>query len=211
MDLIVALNRKEQGLWIPNNETKTWDASDPEYHTQALTADPSGLRRIRAKVIRLAKGWNSQYSQPSLSSFNIEALALTCIGEGYEVADGLTALFRYAASDLKKRLTPDPAGLSKPIKALTDRDTAIKRLRRAGESLKKALEDDDDKTKVRDAVAKVYWKYVGDRAEDESKAAFASAIGSGGPMIRVSNGALSLGSVGTTLTKTTRSYGGGPC
>ena len=56
VDLIVALTRKEQGLWIPNNEVQDWDASDPEYHTKVLTADPAGLRRVRAKIIRLAQG-----------------------------------------------------------------------------------------------------------------------------------------------------------
>ena len=55
VDLIVALTRKGQGLWIPNNEARDWDASDPEYHTKVLTADPAGLRRVRAKVIRLGR------------------------------------------------------------------------------------------------------------------------------------------------------------
>ena len=108
VDLIVTLTRKGQGLWIPNNEAKDWDASDPEYHTKVLTADPAGLRRVRAKIIRLAKGWNSQYAEPGLCSFNIEALALSCIGEEHGVPDGLAELFRFAASDLKKRLTPRP-------------------------------------------------------------------------------------------------------
>ena len=113
VDLIVALTRKGQGLWIPNNETKGWDASDPEYHTKVLTADPARLWRTRAKIIRLAKGWNSQYSRPGLCSFNIEALALCCIDKEHGVPDGLAEFFRFAASDLKKHLTPDPAGVSK--------------------------------------------------------------------------------------------------
>ena len=70
VDLIVALTRKNgQGLWIPNVETKNWDASDPEYHTRVLTDDPADLRRVRAKVIRLAKGWNTQFAEPGLCSF----------------------------------------------------------------------------------------------------------------------------------------------
>ena len=100
VDLIVALTRKGQGLWIPNTETKGWDASDPEYHTKVLTDDPAELRRVRARVIRLAKGWNTQYSEPGLCSFNIEALALNCITEEHGVPDGLAELFRFAASDL---------------------------------------------------------------------------------------------------------------
>ena len=160
VDLIVALTRKDQGLWIPNTETKGWDASDPEYHTKVLTDDPAELRRVRAKVIRLAKGWNTQYSEPGLCSFNIEALALKCITEEHGVPDGLAELFRYAASDLKKRLTPDPAGVSKPIKLLIDRDTVVGRLQRAAKSMREALDNDDDKTKVQEAMAGLYWQYV---------------------------------------------------
>ena len=50
--------------------------------------------------------------------------------------DGLAELFRYAASDLKKRLTPDPAGVSKPIKLPTDRDAVVGRLRRAAKRMR---------------------------------------------------------------------------
>ena len=90
------------------------------------------------KVIRLAKGWNTQFSEPGLCSFNIEALALSCITEEHGVPDGLAELFRYAASDLKKRLTPDPTGVSKPIKLLMDRDVLVGRLKRAAKRLKDA-------------------------------------------------------------------------
>ena len=89
VDLIVALTRAAGALWIPNLERKCWDASDPECHTRLLTAEPAGLRRMRAKVIRLAKAWNKQYSQPGLCSFNIEALALEAIKEEVGVTDGL--------------------------------------------------------------------------------------------------------------------------
>ena len=160
VDLIVALTRKGQGLWIPNTESKDWDASDPEYHTKVLTDDPAGLRRIRAKIIRLAKGWNTQFTKPGLCSFNIEALALTCIDEEHGVPDGLAEFFRFAASDLKKHLTPDPAGVSKPIKLLEDRDTVVGRLQQAAKSMKDALENDDDKEKVQESMSKLYWKYV---------------------------------------------------
>ena len=207
VDLIVALTRKEQGLWIPNNEAKYWDASDPEDHTRVLTADPAGLRRVRAKVIRLAKGWNTQYSQPGLCSFNIEALALSCISEEHGVPDGLAELFRFAASDLKKCLTPDPAGVSKPIKLLMDHDTVVGRLSRAAGFMKDALDSDDDKTKVQDAMASLYWKYVDPPAGADSKEAFAHALRGGTPVLGVSGGALSLGTSGTTSLKSTRSYG----
>ena len=208
VDLIVALTRKEPGLWIPNNEAQNWDASNPEYHTKVLTDDPAGLRRVRAKVIRLAKGWNTQYTKPGLCSFNIEALALTCIYEEHGVPDGLAEFFRYAASDLKKRLTPDPAGISKPIKLLEDRDTVVGRLQRAAKLIRDALDNDEDETKVQETMSTLYWKYVDPPAGSESKAAFASALRIGTPALGVSTGTLSLGYNGTSKLKTTRAFGG---
>ena len=208
VDLIVALTRKNgQGLWIPNNETEDWDASDPEYHTKALTADPAGLRRVRAKVIRLAKGWNTQLAQPGLCSFNIEALALSCITEEHGVPDGLAEFFRYAASDLKKRLTPDPAGVSKPIKLLMDRDVVVGRLERAAKKMRDALDNDDNKENVQEAMAGLYPKYISPPSGSDSREAIASALRSGSPMLGVSGGALSLGGSGGPSIKSTRSWG----
>ena len=205
VDLIVALTRKNgRGLWIPNIETKGWDASDPEYHTKVLIDDPADLRRVRAKVIRLAKGWNTQFAEPGLCSFNIEALALSCITEEHGMPDGLAEFFRYAASDLKKRLTPDLAGVSKPIKLPTDRDVVVGRLRRAAKHMRDAL-DNDDKTKVQEAMAGLYWNYVSPPDGSASKDAIASALRSGSPALGVSGGALSLG--GGPSLKPTRSYG----
>ena len=207
VDLIVALTRKGQGLWIPNNESKDWDASDPEYHTKVLTDDPAGLRRIRAKIIRLAKGWNTQFTKPGLCSFNIEALALTCVHEEHGVPDGLAEFFRFAASDLKKHLTPDPADVSQPIKLLEDRATVVGRLERAAKSMKDALENDDDKEKVQELMAKLYWKYVDAPKGSDSKESFASALRSGDVPLSVSGGALSIGASEARPLKTTRSYG----
>ena len=204
VDLIVALTRQGQGLWIPNNEAKDWDASDPEYHTRVLTADPAQLRRDRAKIIRLAKGWNAQYSEPGLCSFNIEALALSCVAEGHRVPDGLAELFRFAASDLKKHLTPDPAGVSNSIKLLTDRKIVVGRLERAAGLMKDALDNDDDKAKVQEAMASLYWKYIDTPAGSDSKEAIADALRTGGPLPSASVGAFGIG---TTTLKSTRSYG----
>ena len=207
VDLIVALTRKDRGLWIPNNETEYWDASDPEYHTEVLTAEPAELRRIRARVIRLAKGWNRQYTRPGLCSFNIEALALACIDKEHSVPEGLADWFRYSARDLKKRLTPDPAGVSQPIKLMEDRDVVVGRLESAADLMKDALENDDDKIKVQDAMANLYWKYVDPPTENNSKAAFASALRTGQSQLGVAAGELSLGNLEARSIQRTRSYG----
>ena len=129
VDLIIALNRKGEGLWIPNLELSRWDASHPERHTELMRNEPGSLRRTRAKVVRLAKAWNVQYSKPGMSSFNITALALECIDEGMGVASGLAEFFNHAARELPRHLTADPAGLSPPVKLLVDRDAVVSRLR----------------------------------------------------------------------------------
>lgn len=207
VDLIVALTRAAGALWIPNLEQKRWDASDPECHTRLLTAEPAGLRRMRAKVIRLAKAWNKQYSQPGLCSFNIEALALEAIKEEVGVADGLATFFNYAASDLSKRQTPDPAGVSAPIKTPIERQTAASRLGKAAETLETALNSDNEND-ARDDLASVYWVYVTPSPGSSSKAAFAKALREGNSAVRVVPGSISVaGSAGVAL-KTTRAYGG---
>ena len=208
VDLIVALTRKGKGLWIPNNESQDWDASDPEYHTQVLTADPAEQRRVRAKVIRLAKGWNTQYTRPGLCSFNIEALALACINEEHGVPDGLAEFFQFSASDLAKHLTPDPAGVSKDIKLLENRDVVVSRLQKAAKSMRAALDNDSDK--VQEAMADLYWKYVDPPSGSSSKEAFASALRGGKPSLSVSGGTLGLSTSGAPTLKRTRSYGSAP-
>ena len=207
VDLIVALTRKGQGLWIPNNDAGSWDASDPEYHTKVLTADPAELRRVRVKVIRLAKGWNTQYAEPGLCSFNIEALALTCIEDEHGVPDGLAELFRFAAKDLKRRFTPDPAGVSKPVKLLQDRNIVVGRLEKASKSMKTALDNDDNPDALQEAMASLYWKYVDPPSGSKSKAGFASALRSGKTPLSISAGTLGLGAGTAPALKNTRSYG----
>ena len=132
---------------------------------------------------------------------------MSCIGEEHGVPDGLAELFRFAASDLKKRLTPDPAGVSKPIQLQIDRNTVVGRLQRAAKSLREALDNDDDKTKVQEAIAGLYWKYVAPPSGSGSKETMASALRSGSPLLGVSGGALTLGGISTTSLKPTRSYG----
>jgi len=207
VDLIVALTRAAGALWIPNLEQKRWDASDPECHTRLLTAEPAGLRRMRAKVIRLAKAWNKQYSQPGLCSFNIEALALEAIKEEVGVADGLTAFFNYSASDLSKRQTPDPAGVSAPIKTAIERETAANRLGKAAETLETALNSDNEND-ARDDLASVYWVYVTPSPGSSSKAAFAKALRGGNPAVSVVPGSISIAGSGGIALKKTRAYGG---
>ena len=205
-DLIVALTRKDGALWIPNRDRDRWDVSDPECHTRLMTAEPAELRRTRAKVVRLAKAWNKQATSPGLSSFNISALALACVTEEMGIDTGLSAFFNHAARDLKKRLTPDPAGVSPSIKLLADRDVVVGRLERAAKKIDDALKHDDDDDRVREALSGLYGQYVDPPSGSSSKAAFASALRRGNSGVGVASG-LVLNTAGRTPIKTTRSFG----
>ncbi|HXH23040.1 MAG TPA: hypothetical protein VNN10_13530 [Dehalococcoidia bacterium] len=180
VDLIVALTRRgADGLWIPNRDADSWDASHPEKHTALLTDPPEDLRRLRARTIRIAKAQNKQYSTPALSSFNIEALALECITKAESLGEAVTRWFEYAATELKKANTKDPAGVSPPIRLLLDRDVVVQRLESAAKHMRAALDRDDDEDAAREELAVVFWKYIQKPAGKESKAALASALRSG--------------------------------
>jgi len=208
VDLIVGLARADGALWIPNLETDDWDPSDPEKHTALLTEDPKSLRVTRARIIRLAKCWNQQYSMPGMCSFNIEALALLSTVKDVGVVPGLLAFFEYSGTDLAKRLTPDPAGVSKSIKVNIERDILVKRIESAKDLLVSAIDDDPDDVQVREALAELYWKHLDPPQESESKAAIAASLRKGNSGVRMTS-SLSLAATGEVGLKTTRSYGSG--
>jgi hypothetical protein len=208
VDLIVGLQRAGGGLWIPNLEKDSWDPSDPICHTKLLTADPKTLRVTRARVVRLGKCWNSQYSDPGMCSFNIEALALACVEDGMTVAAGLAAFFKYAAGDVKAHNTPDPANVSKPIKLKIEREVMVGRLESARDLVQSALDNDSDETAVRTALADLYWKHLDPPANAESKAALANQLREGNAGLRMGS-ALAVGSGSGAALKTGRAYGNG--
>ena len=158
VDLIVALTR-DPGLWIPNMEQSQWNASHPERHTELLMGGAKAHRQRRAQVIRLAKGENSRYEPKTLCSFNIEALALMFVEDKEYLGAMLVDLFLRGASDLSKRLTPDPADVSPPIK-VRDRELAVKRLQRAGGFVQAALDNDNDECIVRGNLHQVFPDHV---------------------------------------------------
>jgi hypothetical protein len=133
VDLIVGLTRKQDdALWIPHLDANRWDPSDPEKHTALLTADPANLRVHRARVLRLAKAAVcNDGDERVMCSFNIEALALEhIVAVRSTLAESLEIFFEGAAASINEALTPDPAGVSGPIK-LPDqitRDAASRRL-----------------------------------------------------------------------------------
>jgi hypothetical protein len=142
VDLIVALTRVDgPGRWIPNTEDHDWDASDPEEHTRLLNGPDAATRVHRARVIRLAKAAVKQDATPVVTSFNLEALALEHVDADDSIAVSLRDLLLGAAGSLSQGLTPDPAGVSDPIK-LPDgvlAGAAVARLRRFGECVAAAI------------------------------------------------------------------------
>lgn len=210
VDLIVALERRDEpGLWIPNLDRNDWDASHPEKHTEIFTAGPKSLRRVRAQVTRLAKGWNHQYGEgrEALSSFHIETLVWECIEVDMTVAEGLEEFFDHSARELEKDDTNDPADVSGPIRLQLDRATAVDRLKNAAGLMHEAFEaeaaGDDDV--VREALAELYWKNVDPPKGSTSKAAWAAGLRTDNSGVGLSKTGLALGT--GVVAKNTRSSG----
>lgn len=203
VDLVVALTRRDgPGLWIPNLDSGQWDASHPERHVDLLNAGSPDLRRSRAQATRVMKAWNTQFSEPALSSFNIAALGLEAITEALPLDEAVAALFEHAATSLAERRTEDPAGVSGPIKLLKEKGVVLKRLNTAATKLRASL-DTTDRDEVVDLLASVFWKYV--EAPPGSQAALADGLRSG----RVGVGRDGLLAVGAgTPLKPTRAFGG---
>ncbi|HEV2930225.1 MAG TPA: hypothetical protein VGW74_16155 [Propionibacteriaceae bacterium] len=208
VDLVVGLERvNKPGLWIPNTEAEDWDPSDPEAHTRLLTtrSDPKALRVTRARAIRLAKAENKRTGIPPLSSFNLEAFGLMFVEPGMDEPAALLALWEEGARDLRRHRTPDPAGVSQPIKVL-DRPKAIERLEKAAGQLALALDHDDDDAKVRTALRPLWPDFIPERPGEASKARTAAALRRRSNLGITGTGVLTT-SGGTTLAKRPRSFG----
>jgi hypothetical protein len=203
VDLVVALTRKSGGgLWIPNLERNSWEASDPETHTALITGGTASLAQTRRRVIRLAKAWNKQFTAPALSSFHLSVLALHSVTAGLGLAHGLHATFDDAARSLAAGDTPDPAGVSVPIKLLADRSIAVGRLRKAADNLAEALAADDDQAAVTTALSRVFWKYIDAPDTPQLNAAVASMTQSK----RITTATLGISGPAVALAPT-RAYG----
>lgn len=206
VDLIVGLSRKEdEALWIPHLDADRWDPSDPEEHTRLLTADPSDLRVHRARVLRLAKAAVcNDGDKRVMCSFNIEALALTHVTVvPPTLAEGLEAFFVGASASIRRELTPDPAGVSKPIKLPEgiSREDAARRLGFFGTCVAEARLASSEADALK-ALAKIYGPQL-PAASQSQKSRIADELRRG-ERSSVLTGA--FGAAAATL-KPTRSYG----
>lgn len=161
VDLVVALNRKDApGLWIPHTHDDSWDPSHPKKHTELTrAANAKTSCSAFARSVRLIKAWNNQF-EVRLCSFNVEALALAAITSENNVTDGLFTWLEYAENDLANRLTPDPAGVSDPIKLPNglSREQVSDRVGRARTAFAAARDADDD-DEAADEMKKVFKRY----------------------------------------------------
>lgn len=203
VDLVVALTRRNgDGLWIPNLEKNTWEASDPEQHAALFNGGPLALRRTRRQVIRLAKAWNRQFSDPAFCSFHLSALALECVHGGLGLPAALGQFFSDAAVSLRRGSTGDPAGLSPALKLRVSRDTAIARLDKAAEAVSLALEHDGDLAVARASLAVVFWDYI----DAPEVSPLAAAVRTLRPRTPVTTASLGLAGA-VALVKPARAYG----
>lgn len=202
VDLVVALTRRNgTGLWIPNLKKDTWEASDPEGHAALFNGGPVALLRTRRRVIRLAKAWNRQFSDPAFCSFHLSALALESVESGLGLTAALGQFFDGAAASLRRGNTADPAEMSPPIKPRVSRDTAIARLDKAGAAVTRAINGGDDLVAVRAALAEVFWDYI----EAPEVSPLAAAVRTLRPRTPVTTS--SLGLAGAAVVKPARAYG----
>lgn len=206
VDLVLGLTRGQGGIWIPNTEQHRWDPSDPKTHTRLLNDVAKELRVARARAIRLAKAENKKTDPPALCSFNIEALAWMYLQEVRPLPESLLALWENGAADLRSRLTPDPAGVSGPIK-VADRDAAVRRWEDAARRLGQALRPGQSDRAVRDLLHPLWPEYVADDPSQTTarRAETAAAMRSDRPLYPAAAGGFAL--AGTTAFKTTRAYG----
>jgi hypothetical protein len=210
VDLIVTLTRKDQpGLWIPRLDTETWDASDPEAHTKLLEDGYDKTHHALQRAVRLAKAWNTQFKEPALSSFNVEALALEAIDDNLPLAEALAKLFRHGATSLAQALTADPAGVSEPINLLISKSEAVRRLSNAADKLDQAVAAGSDVDAAKAAIADVFFKYVEAPKGALTKSSLAATLIGGTSGVRVGTGGhVSLGTDQGRPVKDTRSFGG---
>ena len=157
-------------------------------------------------MIRLAKAWNKQFTNPGLSSFHLSVLSWEFVVSGMGVPTALHTVFDKAAARISHGYaTPDPAGVSAPLKLLQDRAVVAGRLRKAADALAEAIDHDADAVAVQAALHNVFWNYI----DDPDSGALAGAIGLLQQRRPVTTTALGLGGAAALIVPT-RAYGGRP-
>ncbi|HKR51537.1 MAG TPA: hypothetical protein VJT72_18540 [Pseudonocardiaceae bacterium] len=117
-----------RGLYIPNTKIAAqWDRADPITHTRMVLQAIEDTKVVFARTVRLLKHWNGTHSKP-MCSWNIKALCLGCLDEPMPLINALQVFFTYAADEIDKGPTPDPADVAGPIPLNMPRREVHKRL-----------------------------------------------------------------------------------
>ncbi|KAA0930585.1 nucleotidyltransferase [Streptomyces apricus] len=140
-DVMTALPHPSgRGLYIPNTKIAAqWDRADPITHTQMVLQAIEDTEIVFARTVRLLKHWNGTHSKP-MCSWNIKALCLDCLDEPMPLINALQTFFAYAADEIDKGPTPDPAKVAGPIPLNMPRSEVHKRLCTARKYINLAIE-----------------------------------------------------------------------
>jgi predicted nucleotidyltransferase len=129
-----------RGLYIPNTKIAAgWDRADPITHTRMVLQAIDDTNVVFARAVRLLKHWNGTHSKP-MCSWNIKALCLDCLNEPMALINALQIFFAYAADEIDKGPTPDPADVAGPIPLNMPRTDVHKRLCTARKYIDLAIE-----------------------------------------------------------------------
>ncbi|MFI5700889.1 hypothetical protein ACIA78_12670 [Streptomyces xanthochromogenes] len=129
-----------RGLYIPNTKiADQWDRADPITHTRMVLQAIEDTKVAFARTVRLLKHWNGTHSKP-MCSWNIKALCLGCLDEPMPLIHALQIFFTYAADEIDKGPTPDPADVAGPIPLNMPRTEVHKRLCTARKYVALAIE-----------------------------------------------------------------------
>lgn len=128
-DVMTALPHPSgRGLYIPNTKiADQWDRADPITHTRMVLKAIEDTKVAFARTVRLLKHWNGTHSKP-MCSWNIKALCLGCLDGPMPLINALQVFFTYAADEIDKGPTPDPAKVAGPIPLNMSRSEVHKRL-----------------------------------------------------------------------------------
>ncbi|MCC3654026.1 hypothetical protein LIX60_21675 [Streptomyces sp. S07_1.15] len=132
-----------RGLYIPNTQiADQWDRADPITHTQMVLQAIKDTEKAFARAVRLLKHWNKTHSKP-MCSWNIKALALDCLDRPMPLINALQVFFTYAADELDRGPTPDPARVAGPIPLNMPHREVHKRLCTARDYIDLAIEHEE--------------------------------------------------------------------
>ncbi|WP_217247459.1 hypothetical protein [Streptomyces sp. AC602_WCS936] len=192
-----------RGLYIPNTKIAAqWDRADPIAHTRMVLQAIEDTKVVFARTVRLLKHWNGTHSKP-MCSWNIKALCLTCLDEPMPLINALQSFFTYAADEIDKGPTPDPAEVAGPIPLNMARADVYKRLCTARKYIDLAIEHENEGRPVlaQHALHQVLPELVAkpDATKEEADR-LARTVRSGGPA------ASGLG-LATGLATPTRAWG----